>query len=193
MVGRVAALIVWVKDQLRNRHRKLSKRASGHVVRAEPSAPLLLDGDAPSWHVTLSIFLLPVIALKKCHVSLISQANVRPVTPEVARLTQYYFSHEQSELQLLQSEHRCRYRAWSTLSIDSYYIGRVIRSAEHRVVQQLVLVFSCVQRAQIEIQKPFTLDGFATCCWRSNRSPREAVASCSMCRRGISSLRRQVR
>ena len=30
-----------------------------------------LDGDAPNWHVTLSIFLLPVIALKKCHVSLI--------------------------------------------------------------------------------------------------------------------------
>ena len=34
-----------------------------------------------SWHVTLSIFLLLVIALKKCHVSLISQTNVRPVTP----------------------------------------------------------------------------------------------------------------
>jgi hypothetical protein len=28
-------------------------------------------------------FLLRVIAVKKCHVSLISQANVRPVTPEV--------------------------------------------------------------------------------------------------------------
>jgi hypothetical protein len=34
--------------------------------------------------VTLSVFLGHVIALKKCHVSLISQANVRPVTPEVA-------------------------------------------------------------------------------------------------------------
>jgi len=40
-----------------------------------------LDGDVPDWHVTLSTFLVHVIALKKCHVPLISHANVRPVTP----------------------------------------------------------------------------------------------------------------
>jgi hypothetical protein len=33
-------------------------------------------------HVTLSTFVVHVIALKKCHVSLIFQTNVRPVTPE---------------------------------------------------------------------------------------------------------------
>jgi hypothetical protein len=37
-----------------------------------------------SWHVTLFTFLRYVTALKKCHVPLISQTNVRPVTPEVA-------------------------------------------------------------------------------------------------------------
>ena len=43
--------------------------------------PYRFDGDVPSWHVTLSTFLRHVVALKKCHVSLISQANIRPVTP----------------------------------------------------------------------------------------------------------------
>lgn len=44
-----------------------------------------LDGHVPSRHVTLSAFLLHVIALKKRHVSLISQTNVRPATPASAR------------------------------------------------------------------------------------------------------------
>jgi hypothetical protein len=42
-----------------------------------------LCGIVPSWHVTLSAFLRHVTALKKCHVPLISQTNVRPVTPEI--------------------------------------------------------------------------------------------------------------
>jgi len=55
-------------------------RAGTRGCISQHHGPSGLDGDVPSWHVTPSAFLVHVSALKKCHVSLISQPNVRPVT-----------------------------------------------------------------------------------------------------------------
>jgi hypothetical protein len=56
-------------------------RAYSRPHQRSTTAYLVLDGDVPGWHVTLSTFLGHVTAFKKCHASLISQPKVRRVTP----------------------------------------------------------------------------------------------------------------
>jgi hypothetical protein len=82
----------------------VTRGASGLMAMQEPGNDGLC-GIVASGHVTLSAFLRHVTALKKCHVPLIYQTNVQPVTPAP------------SDSQRLRENVRCRryprHSAWS--------------------------------------------------------------------------------